>query len=369
MSAKRPKGRRRTPRRPARARSLKGKRSSEADLKVWVKRFLTSYLPQHRGASPHTIASYGYALKRLLGFLASRGRRHGKPTFHHITAENVLAFLAGLEKRRGNAPTTRNVRLAAVRSFLRFAFLMGCLGKKTYERLQHIAFKRVHRKVVSYLEVAELEAIYRAVHYRTRDGFRDLVILKLLYNTGARASEIATIRISDLSLGDLRVTVTGKGGKERVCGLWETTVALLRIYLASERRMPRKGFEDYLLISQRRRPFTRFGIYDIVRRYARKAADACPSLAKKTVTPHSIRHTTAVHLLAAGADLNTVRDWLGHAHISTTEDYAHVDLRTKRQALRKLQQLDRELFGKIAVDHGMPKVDPVIRRWLDWPSP
>jgi integrase/recombinase XerD len=367
MTDKHPKRRRGAPR-PARARSRKDKRSSKADLRMRVKCFLASYLPQHRGASPHTIAAYGYALKRLLAFLSRRGKKRKEPTFRDITAENMLAFLTQLEKKRGNGPSTRNVRLAAIHSFLHFAFLMGCLEDNQYERLKHIAFKRTHRRVVSYLEVAELKAIYRAVDYRTRDGFRDLVILKLLYNTGARASEIATIRISDLSLGDLRVTVTGKGGKERVCGLWETTVALLRVYLASERRTPRKGFEDYLFISQRRKPFTRFGVYDIVRRYARKAADACPSLPKKTVTPHTIRHTTAVHLLAAGADFNTVRDWLGHAHISTTEEYAHVDLRTKRQALRKLQQLDRELFGKIAVDHGMPKVDPAIRRWLDWLS-
>ena len=365
MIGKHPKRRRGEACRPARARSRKGKCSSEADLKVWVKRFLASYLPQHRGASPHTIASYGYALRRLVGFLSGRGGRRESPTLHDVTAENVLAFLARIEKRLGNGPSTRNVRLAAIHSFLRFAFLMGCLDENQYERLKHIAFKRTHRRVVSYLEVAELEAIYRAVDCRTRDGFRDLVILKLLYNTGARASEVAAIRISNISLGDLRVTVTGKGGKERVCGLWETTVALLRIYLTSERRTPRKGFEDYLFISQRRRPFTRFGVYDIVRRYVRKAADACPSLAKRTVTPHSIRHTTAVHLLAAGVDFNTVRDWLGHAHISTTEGYAHVDLRTKRQALRKLQQLDRELFENLSVAHGMPGVDPAIRRWLE----
>jgi site-specific recombinase XerD len=329
-----------------------------------VKRFLTSYLPQHRGASPHTISSYAHTLKNLTSFLSRRRKEPRDPTFANLTAENVLAFLAHLEKKQKNGPVTRNVRLAAIRSFLRFAFVMGCVGETQHERLRHIAFKRCGRKVVSYLEPAELNAVFRAVDHRTRDGFRDLVILKLMYNTGARASEIADLRISNLSLDDLRVTITGKGRKERTCSLWQTTVALLRIYLASERRAPRKGFEDCLFIDQRRRPFTRSGIYRLVRRYAVRAAESCPSLAKKNVTPHSIRHTTAVHLIVSGVDINTVRDWLGHAHISTTEIYARVDLRTKRLALERLRELDRKLFEEIAKVRGVPKVDPGIRRWL-----
>jgi len=142
-------------------------------------------------------------------------------------------------------------------------------------------------------------------------------------------------------------------------------VALIRIYLASERRTPRRGFEDCLFISQRRRPLTRFGIHDIVRRYARRAARHCPGLAKKTVTPHVIRHTTAVHLLAAGVDINTVRDWLGHEHISTTERYARASLQMKRLALDKLRQIDRKLLDEIAADRSKPEMDPGIRRWLD----
>lgn len=340
-------------------------RSRRAEgLRPWVKRFLTSYLPQHRGASPHTISSYAHTLKSLIAFLSRRRKKRRGPTFANLTAENVLAFLARLEKKRKNGPVTRNVRLAAIRSFLRFAFVMGCIEKGQYERVQHIAFKHCGRKVISYLEPAELNAVFRAVDHSMRDGFRDLVILKLLYNTGARASEIAELRISDLSLGDLRVTFIGKGRKERTCSLWQTTVALLRIYLSSERRTPRKGFDDCLFIDQRRRPFTRSGVYRLVRRYAVRAAESCPSLAKKDVTPHSIRHTTAVHLIASGVDINTVRDWLGHAHISTTEIYTRADLQTKRLALEKLRDLDRKLLEEIAKGRGVPKVDPGIRRWL-----
>ena len=219
--------------------------------------------------------------------------------------------------------------------------------------------------MVGYLEVAELDAILHAVDYTTHDGFRDLTILKTLYNTGARASEIAAIKISNLALDDLHVTIIGKGRKPRLCGLWETTAALVRIYLASERRTPKRGFEDYLFISQRRKPFTRFGIRDIVRRHARKAAESCPSLAKKNVTPHTVRHTTGMHLVDSGVNLSTVRDWLGHEHISTTEIYARANLRTKRLALSRLQHLDRKLFGEVAASRNVPEVDPGIRRWLN----
>lgn len=348
---------------PAGAGASRPASHGDADLGAWIKRFLVVYLPQHRGAAGNTITSYGQALKSFLAFLARRKRR-GEPGFGDLTAEKVLAFLAHLEKKRGNGPSTRNARLAAVFSFLRFAFLMGRLGGERYERLRHIAFKREHQKIPHYLEAAELEAIFRAVDYRTRDGFRDLVILKTLYNTGMRASEIASIRISALDIENLRVTITGKGRRERACGLWETTAALIRIYLASERRTPLKGFEDCLFIGRRRRPLTRLGIHYVVRRHALRAAEHCPGLAKKTVTPHTFRHTTGVHLVDSGVDLGTIRDWLGHAHIASTEIYARPSLATKRKALARLQELDRKLLGEVVAALGEVRVDPAIRRWL-----
>ena len=336
-----------------------------SDLRTAIRRFLTSYLPQHRGASIHTISSYGQALKGFFAFLSGRGRKRREPAFRDFTAENILDFLARLERKRGNGPATRNARLAAIRSFLHYAFLMGHIEKKQHERLLHIAFKRTPAPLPTYLEVAEIEAIFRSVDYRTRDGFRDLTIMKLMYNTGARASEAASIRISDLELDDLHVTVTGKGNKRRLCGLWETTAALIRIYLASERCTPTRGSEDYLFIGQRREHMTRFGVHYLVRRYIRKASAFCPSLLKKNVTPHTLRHTTGVHLVEAGVDLNTIREWLGHSRISSTELYARPSLATKRAALAKLQQLDRKLFEEIAASRGFSKIDPGIKTWID----
>ncbi|MHC4250186.1 MAG: tyrosine-type recombinase/integrase [Planctomycetota bacterium] len=336
-----------------------------SDLTAAVKCYLTRYLPQHRGASANTISSYGHALRSLLGFLSRRGRRKRRPISRDLTAENILTFLARLEEEHGNGPSTRNVRLAAIRSFMHFAFLMGCLGKRQHERLLHIAFKRSPPKLPAYLEVHELEAVFRSVDYSTRDGFRNLVVLKLMYNTGARASEVASVRVSGLELDDLHVWVTGKGGKRRLCCLWETTAALIRIYLDSERRPPARGFEDFLFVDQRRKRFTRFGIHYIVRRCIAKAASSCPSLAKKNVTPHSLRHTTGVHLVRVGVDLNTIRELLGHAHISSTEIYARAGLAMKRSALARLKPLDAKLFNDVAASRGVSDVDPGIRTWLE----
>jgi site-specific recombinase XerD len=336
-----------------------------SDLTASVKHFLAYYLPQHRGASVHTISSYAQALKSFLAFLSDKPRNRGKLTYRDLTVGNVLAFLVKIERERGNSPSTRNARLAAILSFARFAFLMGGLNKDTYDRLRHIAFKRRSLAPAFHLDVPELEAIYRSIDYCTHDGFRDLTLLKLLYNTGARASEIASLKISDIDLSALHVTITGKGCRQRLCSLWKTTGALLRIYLASERRVPQKGFEDHLFINQRRRPLTRFGVREIVRRYARKAALACPGLAKHRVTPHTFRHTTGAHLLEAGVDLNTIREWLGHEHVSSTEVYARANVRLKCRTLAKLQQLDKRLFTELSASRTLPQVGPSIRRWLD----
>ena len=332
-------------------------------LSMLVNHFLTSYLPKHKGASTHTIESYASALKAFLKFL--QRKKQLPASLQDITAENVLAFLEYLEAKRQISSSTRNARLAAILSFHRYLYLMGYVDKNTFDRLRYIAFKRERIKVASYLEVSEIEAISMAVNYRTRDGFRDLTILKMLYNTGARASELADLRLSNLTLRDRHISIFGKGGKQRLCGIWQTTAAMLQIYLASERRIPIRGYEDYLFINQRRKPFTRFGIRDIVHRYARKAAESCPSLRQKTVTPHTFRHTTGVHLVEAGVDLNTIREWLGHAHISTTEIYTRSNLRINRQALAKLEQIDRKLFEEIVSSRKTSNLSSGTRHWLD----
>lgn len=346
------------------SRAKKSKRKSRK-LAPLIRQFLVTYLPRHKGASPHTVTSYGQTLRQLLDFLSRRGKRRCQPTAASLDVPRVLDFLAQLESDRGNTPATRNVRLAAILSFAHFAHMSGIIDDEVHGRLCLISGKRLIRKLTSYLEPDELDAIFRAVNPRTRDGLRDLTILKMLYNTGARASEIASLKISSLDLDKLHVTLLGKGGRERQCALWKTTAALLRIYLATERRKPVSGCEEYLFINQRRRPFTRFGIHDIVRRYTFKAAEACTALRQKKVSPHLYRHTTGTHLLASGVDLTVVRDWLGHAHLSTTELYAKATMGMKRRALAKLEDMNRKLVEEIVAERNAPPVDSGIRRWIE----
>jgi site-specific recombinase XerD len=346
----------RTPsRRPSRRREPLG---------PWIRSFLAEYLPRDKGLSPNTISSYAQALKGFHEHLSAGKKGRRSPLFTDVTVESVLAFLRELEVKRGNSPSTRNARLAGILSFLEYAFVMGCLNKPDYERLRHMSFKRRTSRLVEYLEVEEINALFAAVDHRTRDGFRDLVMLKLLYNTGARASELAALKVSDLDLKNLRIGITGKGRKRRFCGLWETTAAMIKIYLATERRLPRAGFEDFLFINQRRGHFTRFGIRRMVLKYVRRASKACPALAKKRVTPHTIRHTTGVHLVEAGVDLNTVRALLGHEHMATTEIYARPTLKTKLNALERIAQFDRKLFEAATARRQMPRLEPGIDRWL-----
>ena len=157
-----------------------------------------------------------------------------------------------------------------------------------------------------------------------------------MYNTGARADEVAHTKISSLSLeGNLQVRIWGKGDKERICPLWPSTARLLKTYVGKYRRTPQKGSEDYLFINQRGQSLTRFGVWDIVKKYLQAAAKKNKRLEEKHLSAHSLRHTTAVHLLESGVELNLIKAWLGHASISTTSRYLDVDLKKKREVLTK----------------------------------
>ncbi len=186
---------------------------------------------------------------------------------------------------------------------------------------------------MTYLEKPEIEAILAAPDVRTAQGFKDYAVLLFLYNTGARADEAAHVLIGDLELGPMpkrdisAVLIRGKGDKRRRCPLWARTVTELVSFIANSRP------EEHVFLNRRGEPLTRFGVHALVERHARRAAAKLPSLASKRVGPHTIRHTTATHLLRAGVDINTIRAWLGHASLATTNMYAEVDLEMKARAL------------------------------------
>ena len=259
----------------------------------------------------------------------------------------VRLFLTDIEVSRHCAIATRNQRLAAIRAFAGFVGEHSPVHIEWSGQIRSIPFKKTGKAVVPYLEKPEIDALLATPDRRTAQGRRDHALLLFLYNTGARASETAQVKIVDLNLDSASVKITGKGGKQRSCPLWPVTVSELAA-LIGESDSSRPVF-----LNRRGAPITRFGIHTVVERNALKALARSPSLAMKRVSPHSIRHTSATHLLRAGVEINTIRGWLGHVSLETTNIYAEVDFETKAKALAQCD---------------VPDVEKVPRRWRDQPA-
>jgi len=317
-------------------------------LGPWVRRFLLEHLIGERNLARNTQQSYRDTLCQLIPFVS--GRTH-KPVdrlaMTDVSAEIVRDFLSDIEVRRGCSGATRNQRLAAIHALARF------VGEHSPEHIQWctqlrcIPYKRTTRAVVPYLDKAEIDALLSCPDRRTSQGRRDYALLLFLYNAGARADEAAHLTIGNVDVISSSVSVLGKGRKRRQCPLWPDTVQEL-CNLAGQRPPQERVF-----LNRCGQPLTRFGIHAVVERYAVRARANMPSLASKRVSPHSIRHSTATHLLRSGVDINTVRAWLGHVSIDTTNVYAEIDLETKANALARL---------------AIPSDRKANRRWANDPS-
>jgi site-specific recombinase XerD len=297
--------------------------------------FFGEYLPTLRGVSPHTLASYRDSLTLLLRFAATH---HARPVAEldvdDLAADVVVAFLTHVEHVRHVCATTRNVRLAAIHAFFRFLAAHHPEHLEQAQRIVGIPFKRTGARPIEYLEYPEMAQVLAAVDRSSADGRRDYALLATMFNTGARVQEILDIRALDLQLTKpFQVRLLGKGRKTRTCPLWPQTAQLLRA-LCSERQLDLRS-EARLFLNHRGRPLTRFGVRFILAKHFRRATSACPTLARKKLHPHSLRHSTAVHLLKSGVDLPSIAHWLGHASVNTTNRYAIVDLEMKRKALAK----------------------------------
>jgi integrase/recombinase XerD len=298
-------------------------------LGTWVRRFLLDYLVNERNLALNTRRSYRDTLVLLLPFIAQRQRKTvDRLEVEQLSPALVRDFLQELEIKRHCAIAIRNQRLAAIHAFARFIGEHSSEYIAWFGTIRIIPFKKSMQVVIPYLEKPEMDALLAAPDRSTHLGQRDYAILLYLYNTGARASEAAHVLISDLDLITAHsVKILGKGNKVRYCPLWHATIQVLTDQIAN--RHP----DETVFLNRYRRPLTRFGIHAMVERCAKKASTAMPSLTKKRVSPHSIRHTTAVHLLRSGVDLNTIRAWLGHVSLDTTNIYAQVDLKMKADAL------------------------------------
>src|SRR5580700_1752597 len=307
--------------------------SDAALLGTWIRRFLLDYLVSECNLARNTQRSYRDTLSLLLPFAALQTKKEvDQISVFDLSAEVVRHFLQHLEDSRKCGITTRNQRLAAIHSLARFIGLRSPEHVAWSGQIRTIPPKRAPRSAITYLEKSEMDALLNAPDQSTDQGRRDHALLLFLYNTGARADEAAQAKILDLAIGHSPrdhslVQIRGKGNKLRRCPLWPQTVGELSRLTAS------RPSADHVFLNRNGEPITRFGIHTMVERYVRKTLPAMPSLAGKRVSPHTIRHTTATHLLRAGVDINTIRAWLGHVSLNTTNIYAEVDMEMKAKAL------------------------------------
>jgi site-specific recombinase XerD len=311
-------------------------RRRTASLLALVQSFFQDHLRSVRGASEHTVRAYRDALRLFFLFAAQHERRPvAELCLDDVRADVVLAFLDHLEAVRGNGAATRNCRLAAVHSFVTHLLRHDLTRAEQYRQILAIPAKRARAQPPTYLEPAEARALIAQPDPTTATGTRDLALLLFLYNTGARVSEALLVRLEDLHLARPRqVRLHGKGGKDRLCPLWPETVRALRVLL--QRTGIAEGAEIFR--NARGAPLTRDGVAYLLAKHVRRAAQGFPSLRRRRVTPHVLRHSCAVALLQAGVELSVIRDYLGHVSVATTGRYLSSNLEMKRQVLEAFWQ-------------------------------
>jgi integrase/recombinase XerD len=299
-----------------------------------VQDFFLRRLIEQRGASARTIESYRDAFELLFAFTAQHtGKQPSALCLADLDAPLVLDFLDYLESARGNGARTRNARLAAIHSFMRYVAVRDPASLPITQRVLAIPTKRFDRPVLGYLTREQVAAILAAPDRGTWSGHRDAVLLATTYNTGARVSEITGLRVRDVLLDrQSAVHLHGKGRKERAIPLWKSTATELRGWL--QRTTP--GPDAPVFPNRAGTALTRSGVRDRLERAVAVAAQQCPSLQGQHVSPHTLRHSTAMHLLQSGTDLAVIALWLGHADPATTHQYLEADLATKEAVLRRL---------------------------------
>jgi site-specific recombinase XerD len=295
--------------------------------------FFTERLLTQRQASPNTVASYRDTFRLLLAFTQSRtGKTPSKLQVEDLDAVLIGAFLDHLERDRHNSVRTRNNRLAAIHSLFSYAALRHPEHAALIQRVLAIPAKRTDRKLVSFLTRDEINALLAAPDRDNWAGRRDHALLLVAVQTGLRVAELTSLSCADVALGTgAHLRCHGKGRKERITPLTTQACGVLRVWLTERRGEP----ADPLFPSRRHGPLSRDAVALLLAKHAHVAAQHCPSLKNKTVTPHVLRHTCAMSLLAVGVDITVIALWLGHEGIETTQIYLHADLAIKERALAR----------------------------------
>jgi site-specific recombinase XerD len=337
-------------------------RARVTDLGTAIVQFFEIHLPNQRGMSRHTMRSYRDAIVLLLQFIAARRSRGIEELdLADLDAAAVEDFLRHLEIDRRNSIATRNVRLAAIHTLARFLAGRHADRLGAWQAIIALPFKRgVQQRPVEHLAADGVKALLDAIDRGTPSGERDFALLALMFNTGARVQEVLDLRLRDVRLDPpQQVRLKGKGNKVRVCPIWPRTAQLLADLV---RRRSNHGVDNAdtpLFVNQRGEPLSRFGVRYVLRKYAQRSG-VTTAASQAMPHPHTLRHTTAVHLLKAGVDFATISQWLGHASLNTTMRYARSDLDLKRQAL---SQVFPDILASEATAHVL--FDPGgLRNWL-----
>ncbi|MDL2302362.1 site-specific integrase [Lachnospiraceae bacterium OttesenSCG-928-D06] len=306
------------------------------DFARYLSAFLTDYLPKQRGVSQNTIRSYRDCFKLLLKYFeCEKGVNIDRITLKDIDRKLVLAFLAWLEKERGCSITTRNQRLAAIESYFKYISADNPELLFQTQQIGSIRIKKAPKPVISYLTVDSMRKLLEVIDTSSPQGRRDLAMLSLLYDSGSRVQELIDLRAENVHLGDFpSIDVVGKGNKHRAIPLTEATGKILEKYMEEFRLNLPQTQCNPLFLNKFGNRFTREGITYTLQKYAALASESDPGIPKK-ITPHILRHTKSMHLIEAGVDLVSIRDFLGHVDLSTTDIYAKTNVEEKRRALEK----------------------------------
>lgn len=298
-----------------------------------IEAFLREHLARQRDASQHTCDSYAYSFQLLFEFAAKALKvPPSKLTLEQLDAPLIGAFLEYLEQTRRNSPDTRNVRLAAIRSFFRFLEYRHPAALEQIRRVLAIPFKKTDTRLVPYLIQKEVQALLDAPDPATRPGIRDRAMLHLAVCAGLRVSELIGLQIDDIALPSMSIRVRGKGRRERAIPLWKVTATALRAWLAIRETAP----APEVFVNARGEPMSRWGFAYVLKKHVATAQYDCPSLSNKQVSPHVLRHTCAMIVLQATQDIRKVSLWLGHANLATTEIYTRADPSEKLEAVNAI---------------------------------
>lgn len=324
-------------------------------LATCIYHFFDQYLLRIKGCSHQTVKAYRDAFSLFLPFAADHlGIKIKSLQIEHLSVDLILAFLDFLESDRNNKATSRNHRLAVIKSLAKMIRFMYPQHRKLAERILAIPQKRTQKQLIGFLYPDEILNVFQRVELTKKDGFRNYTILHLLDDSGARASEIATLHLDYFDPQNATLGILGKGDRYRQIKLKPKTVQLIKLYIAKYRTTPKRLYQHYLFINQRRTHITRHGIYRICKKYLYSALS---HKRLKDINPvHSFRHGCAVRMLCCGKSLSDIKNRLGHENIESTMIYLHLDLRRKRQVQKAFIEYTKSNLSE----------DPKINELIDW---